>query len=275
MIGNMICLNCDNEGFSPGEAEVPQEFKGETLMVKTPVVICTNCGWHTVGNDQIDELRRRTADAYRKHHNLLTSAQIKALRHSLRMTQRQFADFLRVGEASVKRWETWLVQDASSDELMRVKCIMVKRAEAFSRLRNEFVSHLRHTAARTDWISVANQSKSLLTGISRYVTLTGKPMLPVSLLDLAKAAVVQSYFSSLGKKFITSAGDVNPYPLWPRYDTADETTTSPNRSTAQNTLVLNRLEKSENQLMPAGSATREVLDKPEERQYDTDFALAA
>jgi hypothetical protein len=47
------------------------------------------------------------------------------------MTQRQFAEFLRVGEASVKRWETWLVQDASSDELIRVKCIMAKRVEAF------------------------------------------------------------------------------------------------------------------------------------------------
>lgn len=38
------------------------------------------------------------------------------------MNQVQFAKFLSVGEASVKRWETWLVQDRSSDHLIRLKC---------------------------------------------------------------------------------------------------------------------------------------------------------
>jgi DNA-binding transcriptional regulator YiaG len=74
-----------------------------------------------------EELRRRTADAYRKKHGLLTSEEIKALRKLLQKTQTQFAQLVGVGEASVKRWETWLVQDKSSDELMRLKSAQALR----------------------------------------------------------------------------------------------------------------------------------------------------
>jgi hypothetical protein len=48
--------------------------------------------------------------------------QIKAIRKLLGKNQREFAAFLGVGEASVKRWETWLVQEKSSDQLIRIKC---------------------------------------------------------------------------------------------------------------------------------------------------------
>lgn len=121
----MICFKCDSEKFVlRDDAIVEQEFKGETLQVRTPVMACEKCGWQALGPGQLDELRKRTADTYRQQHGLLTSSQIKAKRSSLKMSQRQFADFLRVGEASVKRWETWQVQDASSDELIRVKVEM-------------------------------------------------------------------------------------------------------------------------------------------------------
>jgi putative zinc finger/helix-turn-helix YgiT family protein len=87
-----------------------------------PALACAKCGWITVDLQQADELRKRTADAYRKKHGLLTSDEIKAYRKLLRKTQREFAVWVGVGEASVKRWETYLVQDKSSDQLMRVKC---------------------------------------------------------------------------------------------------------------------------------------------------------
>lgn len=167
----MICLNCENERFAPGEAEIKQEFRGETLMVKTPVVICQDCGWQTVGNDQIDELRKRTADVYRKKHNLLTSLQIKAMREALGMSQRAFATFLRVGEASVKRWETWLVQDASSDELIRVKCVLAKKAEIIKRVTNVLLQHLTNPSPTTDWLHVVHQTQPLLASLGRYLQL--------------------------------------------------------------------------------------------------------
>ena len=122
-VKNMICIKCDNEEFAEKpNAIIEQEFRGEKLNVKTTAMACTKCGWTTLTLKQTDELRRKTADAYREKHGLLTSVQIKSARKLLNMSQREFAAFLGVGEASVKRWETWLVQEKGNDQLIRVKC---------------------------------------------------------------------------------------------------------------------------------------------------------
>ena len=72
----MICLRCNNEEFAvKPDAELEQEFRGETMKVVTPAMACTNCGWITIGPGQLDELRRRTADRYRGNHGLLTSTE--------------------------------------------------------------------------------------------------------------------------------------------------------------------------------------------------------
>ena len=119
----MICLRCDNEEFLlTQDAVIEQEFKGEQFEIHMPAFVCSKCGWVTVDLKQADELRKRTADAYRKKHGLLTSDEIKTLRKLLRINQREFAKLVGVGEASIKRWETWLVQEKSSDELIRLKC---------------------------------------------------------------------------------------------------------------------------------------------------------
>jgi len=120
----MICLKCENEEFVlKPDAVVEQEFRGETFNVVSPVMECTQCGWQSLAEGQMDELGRRTSDAYREKHNLLTSQQIKGFRTALNMSQQEFAAFLRVGVASVKRWENWQVQDPSSDELIRKELV--------------------------------------------------------------------------------------------------------------------------------------------------------
>lgn len=139
---DMICLRCENQEFVRKEkALIEQEFKGELLKVKSPALACSKCGWITVGLDQLDDLRRRTADAYRDKHGLLTGDQIRRYRKLLGKSQREFAAFLRVGEASVKRWETWLVQEKGSDELIRTKC------------ENELCQRLQHQVTTTVWVS--------------------------------------------------------------------------------------------------------------------------
>lgn len=119
----MICLACNSEAFKANpSAVIEQEFRGELLTITTPAHSCLKCGFTALSMGDADELRRRTADAYRHRHGLLTSNALRALREFLKMNQVQFAKFLSVGEASVKRWETWLVQDRSSDQLIRLKC---------------------------------------------------------------------------------------------------------------------------------------------------------
>jgi DNA-binding XRE family transcriptional regulator len=75
-----------------------------------------------LGAGQADELRKKTVDEYRSNHHLLTSAEIIARRTALGMSQQAFADFIDVGVASVKRWESGFVQEPIYDKRIREKC---------------------------------------------------------------------------------------------------------------------------------------------------------
>ena len=98
----MFCLRCDNQEFVVKlDAVIEQEFRGELLKVQTPALACAKCGLLTVDAERTEELRRRTADAYRRKHGLLTSDAFKALRQLLDMNQREFAAFVGVGEATM------------------------------------------------------------------------------------------------------------------------------------------------------------------------------
>lgn len=123
MKGDLVtCLSCDAADFTAKLTPVLQQFRGKSYRVMMPVRTCTMCGAVNITSKEADELRRLTADAYRQDRGLLTSSEIRWLRRQMGKSQREFAQFLGVGIASVKRWETWLVQDKSNDELMRVKC---------------------------------------------------------------------------------------------------------------------------------------------------------
>ena len=117
----MICFKCKCEEFATKLAVVTQVVRDEQLDVETPVSVCISCGWQTLGKGQTDELRKRAADAYRQKNGLLTSAEIVSRRKSLGMSQSDFAAYLRVGEASVKRLETWQIQDTGKDKRIRLK----------------------------------------------------------------------------------------------------------------------------------------------------------
>jgi len=118
----MICLDCNNTEFKTVKAPILQEFHGEKFEVVTSAEECTMCGYKTVTFEQADELRKNTVDAYRLKQNLLTGKEILAIRNSLDLSQIEFARFLHVGVASVKRWETGtIVQSKALDELIRLK----------------------------------------------------------------------------------------------------------------------------------------------------------
>ncbi len=162
----MICIKCENEVFAEKpNAIIEQEFRGEKLKVRTTASACTKCGWTTLTLRQTDEVRRLAADAYRRKHGLLTSEQIKAIRNLKGMSQRDFAAFLGVGEASVKRWETWLVQENSSDQLIRAKCV----AE-ISQL--ELADSLMESLVTQKWTQMATVHAVLLNAYAAAVQST-------------------------------------------------------------------------------------------------------
>ena len=149
----MICLRCDNEEFvETPDVEIEQELRGELFKVRTTGQTCTMCGWVSVTPAQADELRRRTADAYRKRHGLLTSEEIRGMRREMGMSQREFAEFLGVGDASVKRWESWQVQDKSSDRLIRLKCLSGLCAAALEATTQTYIEASAMSLPESKWL---------------------------------------------------------------------------------------------------------------------------
>ena len=118
----MKCLKCNKAGFTEQNVRFTPEIKGEELEVIAPCMVCDNCQTQLMTTEQMSILRRSSADKYKENHNLLTSSQIIAYRKELGMSQAEFAHYVGSGEASIKRWETYYIQDASQDELIRIKC---------------------------------------------------------------------------------------------------------------------------------------------------------
>jgi putative zinc finger/helix-turn-helix YgiT family protein len=118
----MNCLNCDSTNFENKKVRLSTAYAGEAFEVVVPAFVCKKCKEPLMDSKQMNVLRQTAADTYREKHQLLKSHDIVKLRKKLRMSQRQFATYLGIGEASIKRWETYYVQEVAMDEHIRLKC---------------------------------------------------------------------------------------------------------------------------------------------------------
>lgn len=116
----MKCFSCGKGAMKIQTASVEAVVRGERYMVEVEAEVCNRCGEALFDDAQADAYTIAGSDAYRRAHGLLTTAEIKAARIRLRLTQQQLAERLKVGVASVKRWELGAIQDESSDQLMRL-----------------------------------------------------------------------------------------------------------------------------------------------------------
>lgn len=73
-----------------------------------------------VSAKMMDENLLKARDNYRERHNLLTSKEIKEIREKYKLTQAEFSFLLGLGEVTVTRYETKLIQDTTYDKLMRL-----------------------------------------------------------------------------------------------------------------------------------------------------------
>jgi len=118
----MQCLQCESKEFEEKNIRFAPEIKGEEVEVIVPAFVCAKCHAPLMDTAQMNILRRAAADQYRKIHGLLTSVDIVKLRTNLKMSQKAFAEYLGVGEASVKRWETYYVQETVQNDHIKLKC---------------------------------------------------------------------------------------------------------------------------------------------------------
>ena len=120
--------------------DMTSEVRGEHFGVQVESEVCDHCGFRVLTDAQADAYALAGTTEYRLRHGLLTSDEIRDSRRRLgKMSQRDFAKYLGVGEASVKRWEAGHIQDESSDRLIRMKTDLhaakenVRRIGAFLR----------------------------------------------------------------------------------------------------------------------------------------------
>ena len=118
----MKCFQCSKGKMSAIETEMAATVRGECFSVVCTAMVCGRFGFQVLNPEQTEAYSRASADAYRLEHGQLTTAQIRGYRERLGMSQQTFAEYLRAGVASVKRWEAGQIQDEAMDELIRVKC---------------------------------------------------------------------------------------------------------------------------------------------------------
>lgn len=117
----MKCVECGKGRMRMRLAKVPHEIRGLKFEVEDKVNICDSCGFITIPLARADEHGRLVDATYRRLAGILTAEEIREARQRLGMSQREFAEYLGVGEASVKRWETGVLLDKSSSDLIRLK----------------------------------------------------------------------------------------------------------------------------------------------------------
>lgn len=115
------CPECCNGDLIVGPVTLTGTRNDEDFQVAVTGVKCDKCCHQSVLNSQSGEFTKAVSDAYRRKHELLLGDEIRDLRTRLGMNQVEFAEYLGVGSASLKRWESGQIQDRAMDNLIRLK----------------------------------------------------------------------------------------------------------------------------------------------------------
>lgn len=111
--GGTVSISCD---------PLPVEMRGETIAVSgIEHAVCTDCGETFLSVEAMEKLQKEAIQLMKRARGLLTADEIRALRHSLDLSQAAFEKLIGVGPKTVVRWEKGTVfQSATADRLMRL-----------------------------------------------------------------------------------------------------------------------------------------------------------
>jgi putative zinc finger/helix-turn-helix YgiT family protein len=116
-----ICGTCGKRAMSAVERayETTIEHDGVEYKLSLPALRvheCSSCGAVTLD----DDANREVSDALRSAAGLLSPTQIRDGQEALGLSQKQLADFLKVGEHTLARWEKGVqIQQMAHDMLVR------------------------------------------------------------------------------------------------------------------------------------------------------------
>ena len=94
--------------------------RGVTFEAIEHIAYCKKCGEELWVNEveRINDIN--VYDKYKELVGLLTSKQIKEIRHKRNMSQRELASFLSIGEKDITRYENGAIQSKVIDNLIRM-----------------------------------------------------------------------------------------------------------------------------------------------------------
>lgn len=155
----MRCTECGSE-MRFTEEPMREMYKKEEFTIKgIKRWVCDGCGNDVIEASEADRLGRALADAYARSKGLLSPSEIRKLRETLGMGQKDFERLLGVSSPTVSRWETGAVQQSKPvDNLMRlIRDVPEARKSLLERTETQYKS----TAYKSE-IDVRNNSEQLL-----------------------------------------------------------------------------------------------------------------
>lgn len=117
----MRCTECGSEMRFTSEP-MKEIYRGEEFTIAgIERWTCDKCGNDVMRADEADRLGRELIDAYAVRKGLLTPREIRELRESLGMSQKDFENLIGVSSPTVSKWETGAVQQTKpADNLMKL-----------------------------------------------------------------------------------------------------------------------------------------------------------
>jgi putative zinc finger/helix-turn-helix YgiT family protein len=177
--------------------------KGEKVHYHELFFVCGNCEEgenEFVPSDVMDENLLAARNAYRVAHGMFTSCMIVDLRKSYGLTQRELANMLGWGGATISRYESKLIQDETHDEILHVVSedaleamkYLEKNKSNFDETRyREITSVIQEKIART---SLGYMTQKLLE--ARYMEFKSRDDLTGGAkLDIGKICSMASFFA--------------------------------------------------------------------------------
>lgn len=166
----MKCMKCGHVVEPEALRTVEAELKGEHVSVELNASQCANCGEVVLLGKHVRAYHRAVSDAYRRKVGLLTMDELDSLRRDLKMTLPEFADYVFVGIATLKRWRRGEIQTQALDRLVRLRADPRFLEEAKAELdRRLAVAALMEEVPRRpcfEWASMFDHSVECVPAVS-------------------------------------------------------------------------------------------------------------
>lgn len=166
----MKCIKCGHAVEPEALRTVEAELKGEQVSVELNAPQCANCGEVVLLGKHVRAYHRAVSDEYRRRVGLLTIDEIDSLRRNLDMTLPEFADYVFVGIATLKRWRRGEIQTQALDRLVRLQAdpgfLEEAKAELDKRLAVAALAEEVPRRPRFDWANMLDHSAGHVPAVS-------------------------------------------------------------------------------------------------------------